>query len=62
MLHLILPVFTIACSEIAVWIRYVRSSMLEVLHQDYMRTAKAKGRAAAAFWWFTGRGTAFFRS
>lgn len=42
-LHLILPVFTIACSEIAVWIRYVRSSMLEVLHQDYMRTAKAKG-------------------
>lgn len=41
--HLILPVFTIACSEVAVWIRYVRSSMLEVIHQDYMRTAKAKG-------------------
>ncbi|MCP3773484.1 ABC transporter permease [Paenibacillus sp. MZ04-78.2] len=42
-LHLILPVFTIACSEVAVWIRYVRSSMLEVINQDYMRTAKAKG-------------------
>ncbi|MBE1445079.1 ABC transporter permease [Paenibacillus sp. OAS669] len=42
-LHLVLPVFTIACSEVAVWIRYVRSSMLEVINQDYMRTAKAKG-------------------
>ncbi|MDQ3406958.1 MAG: ABC transporter permease, partial [Chloroflexota bacterium] len=29
--------------QIAGWARYMRSSMLEVLHQDYVRTAKAKG-------------------
>ncbi|HEV3485670.1 MAG TPA: ABC transporter permease, partial [Vicinamibacterales bacterium] len=27
----------------AAWARYMRSSMLEVLHQDYVRTARAKG-------------------
>ena len=27
----------------AAWVRYTRSSMLEVLRQDYMRTARAKG-------------------
>ncbi|WP_127585422.1 ABC transporter permease [Paenibacillus koleovorans] len=41
--HLIMPVTTIAVAEAAIWTRYVRSSMLEVIHQDYMRTAKAKG-------------------
>lgn len=41
--HLILPVLTMAVGEVAIWIRYVRSSMLEVINQDYMRTAKAKG-------------------
>lgn len=41
--HLILPVSTMAAAEIAIWTRYIRSSMLEVIHQDYMRTAKAKG-------------------
>ncbi|PYI53137.1 ABC transporter permease [Paenibacillus flagellatus] len=41
--HLILPIGTIAAAEVAVWTRYIRSSMLEVIHQDYMRTARAKG-------------------
>lgn len=41
--HLILPAFTIAIGSIASWSRYVRSSTLEVLHQDYVRTARAKG-------------------
>lgn len=41
--HLLLPVFVLASAEIATMIRYTRSSMLEVLHQDYMRTARAKG-------------------
>ncbi|MFD0715380.1 ABC transporter permease [Paenibacillus sp. GCM10027626] len=41
--HLLLPVLTIAAMEVAVWARYVRSSMLEVINQDYMRTARAKG-------------------
>jgi peptide/nickel transport system permease protein len=41
--HLVLPVSSLAIQSIAGWSRYMRSSMLEVLHQDYIRTAKAKG-------------------
>ncbi len=41
--HLALPAFTLAFGTVAGWSRYVRSSMLEVAHQDYIRTAKAKG-------------------
>lgn len=41
--HLVLPVTSLAVQQIAGWARYMRSSMLEVLHQDYVRTAKAKG-------------------
>ncbi|HBR10349.1 ABC transporter permease [Candidatus Bipolaricaulota bacterium] len=40
---LILPVITLATAMMAAWMRYMRSSMLEVLHQDYIRTARAKG-------------------
>jgi peptide/nickel transport system permease protein len=39
----VLPVTTLAIVSIASWSRYMRTSMLEVLHQDYIRTAKAKG-------------------
>lgn len=42
-LHMILPVTTLAVISIAAYSRYVRSSMLEVLSQDYIRTARAKG-------------------
>jgi peptide/nickel transport system permease protein len=41
--HLILPVSAIAIPSIAGWVVYIRSSMLEVLRQDYIRTASAKG-------------------
>ena len=41
--HLILPAITIAIGSIAGWSRYVRSSTLEQLAQDYVRTARAKG-------------------
>ncbi|MDB5074322.1 MAG: diguanylate cyclase [Chloroflexi bacterium] len=41
--HLVLPVIVLALAFIASWSRYLRSSMLEVLHQDYLRTARAKG-------------------
>lgn len=41
--HLILPVITITVISIATWSRYLRSSMLDVLSQDYLRTARAKG-------------------
>jgi peptide/nickel transport system permease protein len=40
---LVLPVLTIALVSIAFYSRYVRSSMLENLTQDYVRTARAKG-------------------
>ena len=41
--HLILPAFALAFVQMAAWTRYIRSQMLEVLNQDYMRTANAKG-------------------
>jgi peptide/nickel transport system permease protein len=42
-LHMILPVFSLAVISIAAYSRYIRSSMLEVMNQDYIRTARAKG-------------------
>ena len=42
--HLILPVVVLSVLYLAQWSRFMRSSMLEVLHTDYMRTAAAKGR------------------
>lgn len=41
--HLILPASCLAFVYIAIWSRFTRSSMLEVLSQDYVRTARAKG-------------------
>ena len=41
--HLVLPALTIAIGSIAGWSRYVRSSTIESLNQDYVRTARAKG-------------------
>jgi len=41
--HLVLPALSIALISIATYSRYQRASMLEVLHSDYLRTAKAKG-------------------
>lgn len=43
--HLVLPVIVLAVQGIAQYARYIRSSMLEVLSQDYIRTARAKGLA-----------------
>jgi peptide/nickel transport system permease protein len=42
-LHLVLPVASLAIIQVAAYTRYLRSSMLEVLSQDYIRTARAKG-------------------
>jgi peptide/nickel transport system permease protein len=42
-LHLILPVTTMSVISMAGYSRYVRSQMLEVINQDYIRTAYAKG-------------------
>ncbi|HEV3090331.1 MAG TPA: ABC transporter permease [Candidatus Cybelea sp.] len=41
--HLILPVIVLSLLQIALFSRFMRSSLLEVLSTDYMRTAAAKG-------------------
>jgi peptide/nickel transport system permease protein len=41
--HLVLPALILSVTYIAVLMRYTRSSILEVLFQDYVRTAQAKG-------------------
>ncbi len=41
--HLALPTLVLALVITATYSRYARSAFLEVLHQDYMRTARAKG-------------------
>ncbi len=43
LLHLVLPVAMLSLLSMAGWSRFMRSSMLEVLRQDYVRTARAKG-------------------
>ena len=42
-LHLLMPVGVLTFFNMAGWSRFVRSSMLEVMRQDYVRTARAKG-------------------
>lgn len=41
--HFVLPSFTLAAASMASLIRMTRSTMLEVIRQDYIRTARAKG-------------------
>lgn len=42
-LHLLMPTVVLSLLYMASWSRFMRSSMLEVLRQDYVRTARAKG-------------------
>jgi peptide/nickel transport system permease protein len=41
--HLAMPALILSILSVAGWNRYVRASMLEVITQDYVRTARAKG-------------------
>lgn len=41
--HLVAPCIVLALVSTAVWSRYMRSSMLDVINQDYIRTARSKG-------------------
>lgn len=43
--HMVLPVTALSLGWIAWYSRFLRSSMMDVLHEDYVRTAKAKGAA-----------------
>jgi peptide/nickel transport system permease protein len=49
--HLILPAVVLGLAEAAPLIRYTRSSMLEVIRQDYVNTARAKGLGERAVIW-----------
>jgi peptide/nickel transport system permease protein len=49
--HLVLPVAMLSVFGAARYIRYTRASMLEVIHQDYVRTARAKGLKERAVLW-----------
>lgn len=42
-LHLIMPSFVLGLVSVAVWSRYMRTAVLDVLGQDFVRTARAKG-------------------
>ncbi len=42
-LHMVLPIFSMSLVSVSAYSRYVRSQMLEVNNQDYIRTAHAKG-------------------
>jgi peptide/nickel transport system permease protein len=46
--HLLLPAATLGVVMVATWSRYTRASMLEVIGEDYIRTALAKGVSSAA--------------
>jgi len=46
LLHMIMPVTALAILSIAQYSRFMRASLLDVLHQDYIRTARAKGLSA----------------
>jgi peptide/nickel transport system permease protein len=46
--HLLLPAFTLSLFDLALVVRYTRASMLEVLDQDYVRTAHSKGLSRRA--------------
>ena len=51
LLHLVLPVTVLSLSSVAKYTRYMRSSMLEVISQDYVRTARAKGLSERVVLW-----------
>lgn len=48
--YMILPVFVLATGPIAGYSRFTRASMLDVINQDFMRTARAKGLSNRVVW------------
>jgi peptide/nickel transport system permease protein len=48
--HLLLPALVLAAGSIAGYSRYLRGSMLDVIGQDYIRTAQAKGLTPRMVW------------
>jgi len=54
LLHLLMPTLVLACYPTTVMIRFVRGSMLNVLEQNYIKTARAKGLSRAQVLWHHG--------
>ena len=52
LIHMILPVSVLSLNTIAFISRFTRTEILEVLGQDYIRTARAKGLRDRAVWWW----------
>lgn len=48
LLHLVLPVVTLAYAQLAIFARFSRSALLEVIHQDFIVAARAKGLSESA--------------
>jgi peptide/nickel transport system permease protein len=49
--HLMLPSLVLSLNYVATYMRYMRFSMLEVVHSDYVRTARGKGLADRRVTW-----------
>jgi peptide/nickel transport system permease protein len=49
--HLVMPALVLSIVSMAAYIRYLRASMIEVLHDDFIRTARAKGLTEQAVTW-----------
>src|SRR5437899_1625425 len=49
--HAVLPTLTLGLIQMASFMRFTRSSLLEVLRQDYVRTARAKGLGGGRVVW-----------
>ncbi|WP_193337263.1 ABC transporter permease [Devosia beringensis] len=43
--HIVMPAAVLSLATVASWSRFIRSGMIDVLNQDYIRTAYAKGRS-----------------
>lgn len=49
--HLVLPVITLAYAQLAIFARFSKSALTEVIRQDFITTARAKGATAGAVLW-----------
>jgi peptide/nickel transport system permease protein len=49
--HLVLPVVTLAYAQLAVFARFSKSALTEVIRQDYIVTARAKGATSGSVLW-----------
>src|SRR3954453_22879355 len=52
--HLVLPVVTLAYAQLALFARFSKSALTEVIRQDYITTARAKGATSSAVLWHHG--------